>query len=115
MTKASLAGLIEFINSQPANRPVNHDSWATCAVGDYARAIGEQVTDSAVHGFRALRADPILKKLWRQAGSTDCDVLNDYEGVQELDDPSYMDILCGMRSPRTYGEMRAELRVSLAG
>lgn len=30
-------GFIEFINNQEASRPLNHDLWWTCAVGEYVR------------------------------------------------------------------------------
>lgn len=28
---------VQFIVSHPGHRPVNHDDWLTCAVGDFAR------------------------------------------------------------------------------
>lgn len=117
MTKASLAGLIEFINAQPADRPVTHDTWASCALGDYARSLGEAVVDSEVHGFGALHDCPILTKLWREAGSANEDVVNDYEGVPETDDPTVMDALNEVDESQaeTYGQLRAVIRATLAG
>lgn len=35
MTKATIAGLVAFINNQPASREIDHRSFTTCVVGDY--------------------------------------------------------------------------------
>lgn len=114
MTKASLAGLIEFINAQPADRPANHETWATCAVGDYARSIGEAVVDSNQHGFRALKKCPVLKKLWSEAGSSNEDVVNDYRTVRETVDPTIMDVLNEAEyNVETYGKLREAIGAPL--
>jgi hypothetical protein len=69
MTKATIAGLIAFINEQPADRHVSHASWACCAVGDYAASIGETVHDTRLGDFELLATDPVVKGLWNQAGT----------------------------------------------
>lgn len=35
MTEATIAGLVAFINNQPASREIDHRSFSTCVVGDY--------------------------------------------------------------------------------
>lgn len=35
MLTISLEGFIKFVNDQPDDRSINHDTYATCAVGDY--------------------------------------------------------------------------------
>ena len=62
----SIAGLLKFIASQPSARPVDHSSYATCAVGAYAREVlGHEIPVASVgHATReqidAVRADPVF-------------------------------------------------------
>lgn len=31
----TVEGFIDFVSSQPADKCINHSSWATCAIGEY--------------------------------------------------------------------------------
>lgn len=108
MTQATLTGLIKFINEQPEDRPVDHHCWATCAVGDYAHSLGEEVTDSRLHGFQALKADAVLRQLWNEAGTYAFDISNQYD-CSVMPSKTLLDALNEMMRPETYGEMREAL------
>lgn len=109
-TKATLAGLQEFINAQPAARPVNHSSWARCAVGDYAQSLGEVVYHPQSLGdFESVYNDRVVKGLWNQAGTCNSIIAALYEGTIVIDKPSLMDVLSEDYLPPTYGELRTHL------
>ena len=44
----SLSKFIEFVNNQNAEEVIDHDSWASCAVGRYAASLGvsEEIMNS---------------------------------------------------------------------
>jgi len=35
-------GFVKFVNNQPADQTINHDSWESCAIGDYLHSIGRK-------------------------------------------------------------------------
>ena len=39
---ATPQGFLDFINEQPDDRKINHDSWDSCATGDYIKSVGIQ-------------------------------------------------------------------------
>ena len=39
-TLGSKEGFVSFVHSQPEDRRIDHSSWDSCAVGDYARDMG---------------------------------------------------------------------------
>ena len=107
----SIAGLLKFIASQPSARPVDHSSYATCAVGTYAREVlGHEIPVASVgHATReqidAVRADPVFIALWKEAGTERWHVAS-ANGWQHTQSASVMDILNRPRGlPTTYGEL----------
>jgi hypothetical protein len=108
MTKATIKGLLAFINEQPKDRYVSHASWARCAVGDYARSIGETVYNPLNNGddYGPLYTDSVVKTLWNQAGSCDGRLRWAYADTPEVEDGmSLMDILSEGNLPHTYGKL----------
>lgn len=113
MSNASVAGLLEFISEQPANRPVSHGSWAQCAAGDYARSIGESIYDTSATGnYDELRNDPTLLKLWNDAGTEHYAYSEMYRGTPHRS-RSIMDVLSEDDLSRTYGELYQYIRSQL--
>lgn len=45
MNIEKLNKFIEFCDSQPKDRHINHNMWSTCAVGDYARVLEVPIPD----------------------------------------------------------------------
>ena len=45
MSKGSLKGFIEFVDNQDIDKPINHDYWATCSVGEYMESLGEPLLE----------------------------------------------------------------------
>lgn len=109
MQTPSIDGLVAFINSQPADRPIkSHSSWNECAVGDYAREVLGHDIPLARTGdsYIPVHNDEVLNALWRECGT--CEPLNmaaRYQVIPQTDGPSLMDILSRMKQPASYGEL----------
>lgn len=96
---ATVAGLIEFINSQPADRWINNSrGWSRCAVGSY----GVVVLDVDREYLRT----QVVVPLWHDSKFTnDENVHIDFE-LHLSDKPCLMDML-NNSSFETYGEAQA--------
>ena len=124
--KATIKGLLEFINAQPADRLItSHHSWAECAVGDYARevlghTIPKQMELEGIVCFhndnwKAVFEDVVMQQLWAECGTA----LHDF--MQRMTDrgltlfwrlePNYsvMDELASSAG-RTYGDIQETLK-----
>lgn len=66
--RPSIAGLIQFIATQPADRVVRHNSWSACAVGDYGREVCNWQVSTV---YTQMVTDPVLGALWLEAGTYD--------------------------------------------
>ena len=54
----TVEGLLEFIESQPSNKPINHSRFHTCAVGEYLTSIGiKPHCDGSLHGSDHMDSD----------------------------------------------------------
>lgn len=111
----SIAGLLQFIASQPSARPVDHSSYATCAVGAYAReALGHEVPVAVVgeatwEQIEEVQADPVINALWQEVG-TERRYESSARNLPLTLTPSVMDILNTARGlPTTYGELASYL------
>jgi hypothetical protein len=112
-----LKQLIAFIKAQPADRVIDHTSWHSCAVGDFAREV--LVTDipkfdpqlDAECLVTILYADPTLRKLFADCGSNRWRRVVAY-GCEMHEDPSFMDIISTSDVGDTYGALQQFLEVS---
>lgn len=119
---ATLQGLIDFINAQPATRPVNHDSWNQCAVGEYAREVCGSDIPLVTRGtviassYEEMRKSNVLRSLWQDAGSF-CMFVASENGCKLTDEKTLMDILNeDYDIGNTYGDLQnmiAAMRASL--
>lgn len=114
----SIAGLIAFINEQPADRPITtHRSWQGCAVGDYAREVlGHEIINPDEHegGYQLLWADPVLSALWKEAGTAEYTTAHNHDLVR-TQSFTIMDFLNGAASARsalanTYGAFAKQIQ-----
>lgn len=107
---------IQFVNEQPANRPIrSHASWASCAVGDFAREVlNHNIPDTRDEGvmFAHVHADPVIIALHVEFGSAakrDVELFN----CALSDKPTLANVLAETTLPRTYGEMAEMVRAAL--
>jgi hypothetical protein len=113
MATASIAGLISFMRSQPADRPVDHDSWKACAVGDYAREVlGVEINgngDSAEE-YAVLTQDPVVRTLYQDVGTDQMSISLDF-GAPLCARSTMMDYLsmCDHGDGSTYGTLLTNL------
>jgi hypothetical protein len=77
----SIQSFAAFVHYQPADKPINHSSWETCAVGDWA----EYMTGSRGPS-RRLSCD--LERVFNHAGDNLREVLGCYE-VYDEEMPNY--------------------------
>lgn len=78
----TIAGFIEFVNAQPADRAIHNQAWCTCAVGMYAREVhNHEIIDPNKYGnsYAMLHADPVLKALWKESGTSCVYTWDDYD------------------------------------
>ena len=47
---ATYQGFVEFCNNQPADRPIDDDSWWSCSVGDYIETVKGYSTNAVEMG-----------------------------------------------------------------
>lgn len=105
--KATIAGLIAFINRQPAARTMDHCDWCGCAVGHFAvEELGIQPEPSGDWAW------DVAEKLYREGGSSRYDVIS-YFRTQDVPIrwklyPSVMDMLDNneFHNGATYGQLR---------
>ena len=61
----SLSKFIDFVNSQNAEEVIDHDSWASCAIGRYAASLGvpEETMNSQVvlDGYKHIPRAPAIR------------------------------------------------------
>lgn len=109
MTTATVAGLIAFINTQPVDRQINHASWASCAVGDYAceelQHIIPDTRDICV-SYEDVHRDPVIQALWMESGTSSSSCAARY-GLDRQDGITLMDIMQQHGLPDTYGSLAA--------
>lgn len=109
-----LEQLIAFIKAQPADRVIDHTSWHSCAVGDFAREVlgtdipkfDPRVDEDAA--ANALYADPTLRQLFAETGSDRTRRCNAY-GCEAREEPSFMDDLSTNDIGHTYGDVQEHL------
>lgn len=41
---ATQQGFVEFVNAQDSDRKIDHESWGTCAVGEYLETVNTDIT-----------------------------------------------------------------------
>lgn len=108
---------IQFVNEQPANRPIrSHASWASCAVGDFAREVlNHDIPDTATAGvqFAQVHADPIIVALHVEFGSDEQADVERFNCALS-DKPTLANVLAVTTLPRTYGEMAKMIRAVLS-
>lgn len=104
MTKATIAGLVAFINAQPATRAVDHTGWRTCAVGDYGREVlNRQVTDGSV-----AESPTVPLELFQEIGTVQRG--GSRWGVPVATKWTLMDELrCANKGRSSYGQLRLAL------
>lgn len=115
---ASIAGLLAFIASQPADRPiVSHRSWKQCAVGDYAReALGHDIPNQRDHGgdYRVVRDDPVMLALYAQTGTSHTQFTDEHPDLLALkENETLMDFLASMSDESTYGAVNENVSIWL--
>lgn len=110
MPTPSIAGLKEFIHSQPVSRVARHDSWAACAIGDYAREVlGHTVPTPVDDDYSAIWKDPVIRILYQESGTCMAIYALAYEIDQVSNRESIMDFLNTLAGVSTYGELHADL------
>lgn len=110
MAAPSITGLKEFIRSQPVSRVVRHDSWADCAVGDYAREVlGHTVPIPVDDDYSVLWKDPVIRVLYQESGTHELVYSLAYDIDQVSNCESIMDFLNTQAGVSTYGELHADL------
>ena len=65
---------IEFCDAQPKDKEINHYTFYTCAVGDFARSINEDIeTFSSQMSFAARVLDKGKGNLYKKINEAGCD------------------------------------------
>lgn len=110
MPTPSIAELKEFIRSQPVSRVVRHDSWAACAIGDYAREVlGHTVPTPVDDDYSALWKDPVIRTLYKESGTSYYVYALAYNIDRTASGETIMDFLNSQTDTSTYGELHADL------
>lgn len=118
MQQATIAGLLQFIGSQAADRPINHGSWQACAVGDYAREVLQHVIplpddSSGVRDYTRVHTDPVILALHQECGMKTIPQWARDLCIPQAEQYSLMELLTHLMGNSTYGELRQELEKSL--
>ena len=61
-TLGTKEGFVAFVNSQDPEERINHSTWESCAVGDYARSLGIAVDPEGHTGYLSEFAGRILNE-----------------------------------------------------
>lgn len=111
MTTATIAGLIAFIESQPADRAIkSHSSWNECAVGDYAREVlNHTIPRPNGSDYSPVWADPVVHALYMECGTEEPSSITFAHGVPHAESTTLMDMLAETDGARTYGDLLAEI------
>ncbi len=114
MQQATIAGLLQFIGGQAADRPINHGSWRVCAVGDYAREVLQHVIplpdiSNGVRDYTRVHTDPVILALHQECGMSFIPHWARELGIPQVDQYSLVELLADQIGNSTYGELRREL------
>lgn len=112
----SLAGFIEYVNKQPADKLIDNSSWSSCAVGEYAYDVHKHdIPVTSIHdvtSYAALRDDPVLTALWADSGTSEIHGIPAEDGVKLCIEPSLMDMLNNGEFG-SYGELQCYINESI--
>lgn len=96
MSKATIQGLKDFVNTQPPEKVILHATWDSCAVGDYAASIQEPT-------------DQVVRTLYQETGSNHRSTAHLYR-VHHTEHPTLMDQLNLWLVGNTYGELQEAIK-----
>jgi hypothetical protein len=105
--KATIAGLVAFINRQPATREMDHSTWCGCAVGHFAVEELNVATDP--EGYWAW---DVAQQLYCEAGTNQFEISDCFRShgitVRWNMRQSIMDVLDDkkLHNGATYGQLR---------